>query len=215
FGTTAATANPYQKVQTGVYDNWRFRLWRTVMPTPGDANTYGACELFGGRIANSKVERGKISFSIQSFLDVVNQQVPPNVIELNNTLTNFAGATPVVSDSETVIAQFAAVAGSTVTSILANCTAPTASKIYGTNKFQRGYMVWNSGSTLAGYLSPIARKQHSAGHSQCIVYAPFPWAPTAGDTFYCSIQPPVNLQDAATGFEYFGFPYVPQPESAA
>ena len=219
FGTTLATANQYQKAQSGFYDNRKFRLWRTVMPTPGDANTYGACELFGGRVADAKVERGQLKFTINSFLDVINQKVPPNVIELNNTLANFAGNTPVVADGETQIPQFTVVSPSSNLNILADCSGPTPGKIYGDNKFRYGYMVFNAGSSLAGYWSPIASNGNfNAGggvhHSQFIVYAPFPWDPSPGDTFYASIQPPINLQDAAAGFPYFGFPYVPSPESA-
>jgi hypothetical protein len=218
FGTTTATANPYQKAQTGFYDNKKFRLWRTVMPTPGDANTYGACEVFGGRIAKSTVERGKITFEINSFLDVINQSVPPNVIDLNNTLANFAGNTPVVSDSETQLPQFTVVAPTSTNQVFARCTSPTLNKVYGSNKFAYGYMVFSAGSTLEGYFAPIASSGKTkigvTNYNGFALYAAFPWAPTVGDTFYCSIQPPINLQDAATGFEYFGFPYVPQPEGA-
>jgi hypothetical protein len=219
FGTTLATANAYQKGQTGFYDNRTFRMWRTIMPTPGDANTYGACQLFGGRIATTTVTRGNITFTVNSFLDVINQQVPPNVIELTNTLANFAGNTPVVSDNETIIAQFTVVDPSSTTDILAVCTAPNPGKIYGINKFQYGFLVFNQGSSLAGYWSPVSASQDyhtrfGVHYNEFFVYQGFPWAPEPGDSFYVSTQPPINLQDAAAGFAYFGFPYVPQPESA-
>lgn len=219
-GTSLATANKYQLAHSGFYDNKKFRLWRLLMPTPGDANTLGGCEWFGGRIAETKVERAKITFKVNSFLDVINQPTPPNVIELNNTAANFAGNTPVVSDGETQIPQFTVVAGSTSSKILADCTGPTLGKIYGTNKFQYGYIVFNRGSSLAGYWSPVAQSlDHNAGggihYNEFDVYGGFPWDPTPGDTFYASIKPPINLQDSAVGFAYFGFPFVPPPETAA
>lgn len=227
FGTTLATANPYQLAMSAFFDNRTFRLWRAVMPTPGDVNTYGACIMFGGRISNTQVQRGKISFTVNSFLDVVNQYVPPNLIELNNTAANFAGNTPVVADSETTVPQFtiAALTPTSVTGInnsfWATCTGPTPGKIYSLNKLRYGYMVFNPGSSLAGYFGTIGSngggKINGVGttYNHFITYQAFPWPPQIGDTFYVSTKPPINLQDAATGFEYFGFPYVPQPESAA
>ena len=225
LGTSLATANPYQKAQSGFYDNKKFRLWRTIMPTKGDCNTYGACEFFGGRVAESELTRSGIKFKVNSFLDVINQHVPPNVIDLNNIQANFAGNTPVVSDGETVVPQFtvatptAATGANALVDILGTTVSPTANKIYGANKFRYGYMVFNAGSSLAGYWSPIASNgDYQFGgvgthYNQFIVYAPFPWAPAPGDSFYCSIKPPINLQDAAAGFGYFGFPYVPAPET--
>jgi hypothetical protein len=219
FGSSTATANPYQKAQTGFYDNRKFRLWRTVMPDPGDANTLGACEVFGGRISSTTVRRGQIEFTVNSFLDVIDQPVPPNVIELNNTLANYAGSTPVVADSETLLPQFTVVAPTSTNKVFAACTSPTLNKIYGSNKFAHGFMVFNPGSSLEGYWSPISSNGDtlivSTHYNGFTLYAPFPWAPQVGDTFYCSIKPPINLQDAEAGFAYFGFPYVPQPEGAA
>jgi hypothetical protein len=226
FGTTIATANPYQRAISGFYDNKTFRMFRTVMPTKGDANTYGACVVFGGRIAETTVERLKITFSVNSFLDVNNNPVPPNVIEANNTLANFAGNTPVVADGESIVAQFTVATPPTLPNtsgaqiILANCTAPTPGKIYGFNKFRYGYIVFNPGSSLAGYFTAVAasgpyKAPGGLHYNQLSVLAPFPWPPQPGDSFYVSTRPPINLQDAATGFEYFGFPFVPQPETAA
>jgi hypothetical protein len=227
FGTTIATANPYQKAWTGFYDNKTFRLWRCLMNTPGDANTYGACDYFGGRVSKTKVQRGKITISVNSFLEVVNQQVPPNVIEMNNTLANFAGNVPVVSDGETQVAEFTIATvipipqGGTNNSFWATCTAPTPNKIYGTNKFQYGFMVFNPGTSLAGYFAVVALSgSNQIGgtgphYNQFITYQSFPWPPQIGDSFYVATKPPISLQDAVAGFEYFGFPYVPQPETSA
>lgn len=220
FGSSLATANPFQKAQSGFYDNKTFRLWRTVMPTPGDANTYGACELFGGRVASTKVERDKINFTINSFLDVVNQQVPPNVIELTSTLANYSGNAPVIADSETTLPQFTVVAPTNPSIVLARCTAPTPGKVYGLNKFRYGFIRFNPGSSLAGYWSPVAASQNfNAGggvhFNEFFCYAAFPWVPAIGDTFYASAQPPINLTDPASAyFFYTGFPYVPVPETA-
>lgn len=218
YGSSLAGANQYQKAQSGFYDQKKFRMWRTLMPAAGDANTYGACEMFGGRIQDTEVSRGKITFHVNSFLDVVNQPVPPNVIEWTNTNANYIGNLPVVSDSETTLPQFTVVSPSSAINILAQCTSPTLNKIYADNKFQFGFIAFNRGSTLDGYWSPVAistrLKVSGVTYNQFILYAPFPWAPTPGDTFYASIKAPVNASESTPGFLYDGFRWVPQPEGA-
>jgi hypothetical protein len=215
FTIDVASANPYQLAQLGFYDNKPVRMFRTVMPTPGDANTYGACVLFGGRIADATVERGKITFTVNSFLDVVNQKVPPNVIEVTNVLANYKGATPVLADGETAVPTFVVVAPSNVTNILGTCTGPTPNKVYGDDKFKAGYLVFTSGA-LAGFWSAVATSNNfqpipfGPHYNQFIVYGGFPWDPSPGDKFYVSTHFPIEQADGS----YIGFPYVPMPETA-
>jgi hypothetical protein len=102
FGNSVTTASPLQLAQAGYYDNMRVRVWTAYLPTrqasafvfPGDCNTYGASQLFGGRIADTQVGRNSIKWTVNSFLDVVNQQVPLNVIEATNIATAYSGNTP-------------------------------------------------------------------------------------------------------------------------
>lgn len=218
-GLTVATSNPYQRAKSGFYDNMKFRMWRCLMPTQGDANTFGACELFGGRIAEVVSERNRLTFNINSFADVFNQTIPPNVIEWTSTLAGYAGNTPVVADGETQLPQFIVVAPSSELVITATCTGPTPNKIYGNDKFFQGFIAFNQGSSLAGYYRSVASNKdfRSSGgfhFNQFQVYGAFPWAPAIGDTFYASTQPPINAQDGTVQFPYDGFRHVPQPESA-
>jgi hypothetical protein len=220
FGTSLATANHYQKAQSGFYASKKFRLWRTLMPTPGDANTFGACIMFGGRIQDTTIERGKITFGVNSFLDVVDQLLPPNVIEWTNTLASYMGNMPVFADAETTLPQFTVVAPTSNGVITAQCTAPTANKIYGANKFQRGFIAFNPSSSLAGYYATVAtnvdfRTAAGVHYNQFTVYQQFPWPPSVGDTFYASVQPSMNQQDAVAASPYDAFRWVPQPEGAA
>jgi hypothetical protein len=213
FTQDVATANPYQLAQLSFYDNKKFRMWRTIMPTPGDANTYGAYILFGGRVADSEVSRGKIKFTINSLLDVVNQMVPPNVIAVTNSLAGYKGATPVLADGETIVPKFTVVAPSNTTTILGACTAPTPNKIYGDNKFQHGFLVFSSGS-LQGFWSAVGTSNNfvqpiigggSVQYNRFIVYNQFPWDPAPGDTFYVSTAFPSNASP---------FQFVPAPQAA-
>jgi hypothetical protein len=220
FISGTSFANPYLQAQNGFFDSRIFRLWRTVMPSPGDAYSLGACQYFGGRIAEIETSRGKIKFTVNCFLDVVNQKVPPNTIELSNTLAQYAGNVPVLVEGETAIPTFTVQDPSSTTIIMGDCIGPTAHKIYGTNNLRKGFMVFLPGSTLAGYWSVIgANANFNAGggihYNQIQVYSPFPEAPVVGDTFYISTQFPVDLATAtAAGAAYFGFPYVPDPATA-
>lgn len=214
FTQSISTANPYQLAQIGYYDNWKVRVWTVYMPTPGDANTYGASELFGGRIADSTIERGDLKFKVNSFLDVVNENVPTNVIELLNTAAAYAGATPPAGFSH--VPQFNVIAGDSTTQVIGDQTYPVAHSILETNNVQHGYLVFNSGGTLDGVWSAIQQNVEvtigGTNYNQFILYAPLPWPPTPGvDTFYVSAASPINQADG----DYVGFPYVPAPEAAA
>jgi hypothetical protein len=215
-GVTVGTANALQLARTHYYDNWPIRIWKCFMPTPGDANTLGACEWFGGRIGNCTVGRSQIEFTTTSFLDVITQKLPANVIESTSTLAGYTGATIPAGDSS--VPTFSVFTGSTTTKIYADTLTPTANRIYGTNVFTAGYMVFlaGAGATLAGYWSAIGTNEqytdgHANNHNQFDIYTALPWAPTPGvDTFYVSKAAPINQADG----DFFGFPFVPQPTSA-
>lgn len=211
FTTDMATANPYQLARLHFYDAKPFKMFRTIGPARGDANTFGACVLFGGRVKNSSVERAKITFTIESSLNVINQLVPPNVIEVTNPLAAYKGATPVLEDGESIVARFTVASPSNVTVILGTCTAPTPGKRYGKDKFRFGYMVFTSGA-LKGQWSAIGSNvDFNAGrgvhYNQFSVYNPFPWDPQPGDQFYVSTAYPVDGAKSP-------FLHVPAPEAS-
>lgn len=219
FGTTGATANVYQKAQLGVFDNRQVLVWNCIMPRHGDANTLGATPWFGGYIANTEVSRLAIKFSVQSFLNVVNQKTPPNVIEASNILSQYSGNVPVLADLEKNIPTFTVVAPSNTNIILGDAIQPHAHKIYGPKSFTNGFMVFLKGSTLAGYWSPVAANtKFAAGggvlYNQFQVFGSFPFAPTPGDTFYVSTQLPTDFATASTLGLFRGFPFVPDPTTA-
>jgi|SRR5579859_3918249 len=192
-----ATANPYQLAQIGFFDNKLVRCWTVFMPTPGDANTYGACAMFGGRIGQTEVKRGNIKFTVNSFLDVVNEMVPTQVIELNNATAGYAGATPPPGVAS--VPQFDVIAGSTPSVIIGDETGPNAHHIYGENAMRGWFLVFNGGGSstlsrqLARIVSNIKVTFGSFHYNQITLYEPLPWAPTPGDdTFYVSASSPVN-----------------------
>ena len=209
------TANPAQLARQHFYDNWPVRIFRAFMPTPGDANTLGCADWFGGRVDTVDVERNKLTFNVSSFLNVVTQKLPSTVIEVTNTLAGTTAVTAPVGDPTIPI--FSSVTGSTTTEVYADCTSPTAGRIYSGNLFVGGYMVFVSGpgATLAGAWSAIGGNgRYTDGdgthHTNFVIYSPLPWPPTPGvDNFYVSMAPPINLGDE----DSYGFPYVPAPQS--
>jgi hypothetical protein len=192
-----ATANFYQLAQLGFFDNKKFRCWITVMPTPGDANTYGAAVMFGGRIGKCEIDRGQIKFTVNSFLDVVNMMVPTNIIELTDTRAAYAGATPPPGFS--LIPQFNAHAGSTESVIIADEISPNAHQIFSKGFLAGSFLVFNggAGATLQRQLARIANNVKvtilGVNYNQITLYDALPWAPAPGtDTFYISAPFPVN-----------------------
>lgn len=195
---SVATANPYQLAQIGYYDNMLFRCWMAIMPTPGDVNTIGAAAIFGGRIAKTQIQRGQIIFTVNSFLDVVDEMVPTNVIELTNTAAGYTGATAPPGHSK--IPQLNVEAGSTAGVILGVETSPNANYIFANGAMKGWFLVFNggAGTTLARQIGRIADNQSVPGgtgrYNQIILYQQLPWPPTAGvDTFYLSASAPINL----------------------
>jgi hypothetical protein len=214
FTSSILTTSPYALARLGTYDNRRFRLWRCFMPTPGDANTYGAMELFGGVIGNCEVTRGSIKFTVQDYLYVLDQKVPTGVIECTNPLASYIGGTPPAGMS--VIPVFEVVTGSVENIIYGDCiTSGFTGHIFTTDSLNNGYLVFAQDSTLAGLYSVVARNSEfidggSVHHNQFQIYSPMPWVPTPGDKFYVSAQSPIDSADPGS----YPFPYVPSPETA-
>lgn len=214
FSPSIASASPYQLAQLGFFDNKFARCWVTIMPTPGDADTYGAYILFGGRVGKCVTDRGKIIFTVNSFLDVVDEMVPTNVIEMTNTLAAYKGATPPPGVAS--IPQFNVIVGSTTSKIIADETSPTAHHIYADQSLAGAFLVFNGGlgSTLARVLGRISTNGSvvisGTTYNTFFLYDPLPWVPTPGvDSFYVSAPFPINSQDGS----YQGFKYVPAPQN--
>lgn len=209
-----ATANPYQLARLNQFANQRVRIWRVYMPTPGDANTLGAMEWFGGYIGQVTVGRDSIEFEVNSYMFVLDQKVPTQLIEVTNTLASYSGGQPPSGFS--VMPQFTTFTGSQPNLLYADQTSPTSGGIPGTHSLIGNYVVFNggTGATLQGAYSIIGDNYNYMDgngnhHTALQLYSPLDWAPTPGvDTFY--ITAPPAIASATEG----SFPYVPSPQTA-
>lgn len=214
FTDSVVDTSPLQLAQIGFYDNWPIRVWRVIMPKFGDADSIGAYVLFGGRVAQTVVDEQKIVFTINSFLDVVNQQIPANVIESTNVLASFAGAHPPTGFA--TVPQFTVFADGTQTVIDGDCTN-FAGHIFSDHVFQNGWLVFNSPTSgLRSIFATIADNTSFTDggghvHNRFTIFGELPWTPVGSDTFFVSAPFPVDQADES-GVGYFGFPYVPDPE---
>lgn len=193
--------SPYQQAVYGKFDGQKIRLWTVYMPRAGDADTFGASELFGGRVGECKVERGHIKFTINSFLDVINQMVPGSVIESSNTIAGFKGA---CGPGGTQPAPAFTVNGGTAKQIIGTGSA------FALDDFVDGFLYFTSGPLQGMWSAIIGNAATVAGNTTFTVAQPFPWPPVAGDTFVASAVFP----NSQSGAQYFGFPFVPAPEQA-
>jgi len=195
------STSPYQQALLGKFDGWSFRSWTVYMPKPGDCDSFGASELFGGRCGDCQTERGNIKFTINSDLDVVNQMVPGSVIESSNSIAGFKGA---CGPGGTQPAPAFVVNGATGKQITG--TGAT----FALDDFVDGFLLCTSGSLKGMWSAILGNAATVAGDTTFVVANPFPWPPANGDTFIASAVFP-NLQGAS---QYFGFPFVPAPEQA-
>jgi hypothetical protein len=145
---------------------------------------------------------------------VLSMKLPSNVIEVTNTLGGFIASTPPAGAD---IPVFTAFQGSTET-ILYGDQNGDPGHIFGNGTFNQGYLIFLdvAGATLAGaWLAVALSDSYMDGngntHNRFQCYGSLPWPPTPSvDQFYVSAASPVNLGDE----EYYGFPYVPNPENA-
>jgi hypothetical protein len=208
FIADIASTSQYRKVPLGRYDNWKFRSWTVYMPRPGDANTFGASELFGGWIGDTETAALSIKFKVSSFLNIVNQSVPGAVVEVTSTLATFAGATPPAGLTE--VPTFSVIGAATDRSFSGDCLTPTADQVFAENVFRGGYAVFTTGA-LARMFAPILQNAQvpTTTHNNFVIGGILPWPPEVGDQFYVSAKAPTDSTDPA----YNGFLYVPAPET--
>jgi hypothetical protein len=179
-----------QAFQAGLWDNGTVSLYRAVLPAINDCNTYGACQMFTGRIADQTMTRTGVQLKVNCPLELLDMQLPLNLIEPGNPAAQYAAGQP--PSGCTAAPVFTVQAGTVSTSmVLAECTTPNLSGassgyLFGDGIFDFGYIQFTSGS-CQGMIVTVRRSAGNPsgldGFNQFYLYGSLPWLPAAGDTF--------------------------------
>lgn len=206
-GDTLLTA--LQGFGFGLFDDGLVEVWRCLMPTEGDAQTLGACNMFTGRIGDIVPDRSQVQMTIVSRLETLNEQVPTNLIEPTNILSFYTTGQVLFSGPHT----FEVLTGSTPQILIADPTDGTDTT---SDSWDDGYIVMIDPSQLGGTYRGVRQQVYNGSHHIFYLYDPMPFAPLVGDLFNAFILVPTDQASAATQMsEFDGFPYVPSPINSA
>lgn len=208
------TLTALQAFMADVFDNGTIYVYRCVMPTPGDANTLGACLLFGGNVGDVEAGRSSIDVDVNSRTELLNAQIPPNVVEPTNILAQYSiGAFPTGFATPP---KFTVLSGNR--SVIYASPASGFDPTIGLYDF--GHLAFHPPSLLGGIFRSIRRFTQVSGVWTFYLYEPLPFAPSGADQFTPLLPVPRDLAGAAAlnegtpiGKVYAGFPYVPAPET--
>lgn len=171
-GSATINGQPFlEACQQGVFDNALLKKQRLFMPTFGDTRR-GPITIFVGRVADVDIGRSKATFSVNSFLELLELDFPRNLYQagcVNNLGDSACGV------NLAALAVACVVTTSTLEQINANLAVAPA------GQFNQGKVTFTSGA-----LSGISRtvKLATAGAPGTITLLfPLPSTPAPGDTF--------------------------------
>ena len=205
----APSITQLQAFERGLWDAGWINVYRAVMPVPGDCDTFGAMQIFGGRIAEiAQLSRVGVRLKVNSLLELLDLNVPTNLIEPTNVQCEYGIGQPPAGLSALPV--FSAVDGSSTSMLLGDCISPNAGQVFDSDIFNFGYIRFVSGTSLGQIFRTVRMSRPYNGHNSFYFYDPLPWLPTAGEQFIAYVPYARN----AAGAVYQGFPYVPPPETA-
>jgi len=211
-GTSQVQGTPFlSAVRQGIFDGatlvysgayWPLQAWGSpVTPT-------GIVDKFEGLVAEVDAGRSLATFTVNSFLDLLNQNMPRNLYQSGCVNTLYDPSCTVNPSSFSVSGT--AASGSTASVI--NATLSQAS----------GYFSLGKITFTSGVNSGISRSVglYTNGSPGVVSLSmPFPNAPTAGDTF--TILPGCDKAALTCGnkfsnlLNYRGFPFIPENSTAS
>lgn len=211
MGTALIEGFPFAvAVRYGLFDSADLQYSRAFM-AQGSSVVVGTVLMFGGRVAEVDFSNTVASFTCNSYLELLNQNLPRNLYQpgCNNTLF----------DASCTLSQASFSFSGTVTGsplpYLFGISGTAAGKAAG--YFNLGKVQFTSGA-LAGPWRGV--QSHVAGSPPVIaVYPPFFQAPAVGDAFIAVAGCDKQQTTCAAKFSNFqnfrGMPYVPPVETAA
>ncbi len=187
-------------VYSGAY--WPKGSWTSpVIPT-------GTIDKFEGLVAEVDVGRSLATFTVNSFLDLLNQNMPRNLFQ--------SGCVNTLFDASCTLSQSSFLTTGTASS------GSTASVIHATLSQASGYFNLGKITFTSGVNSGVSRSiglYTNGSPSVVSLSMPFPNAPTAGDTF--DIFPGCDKTQLTCGNKFNnlthfrGFPFIPEVSTAA
>jgi uncharacterized phage protein (TIGR02218 family) len=193
-------------VQQGVFDGAEMTLYRAFMPSYGNT-AEGTVLMFAGRVAEIDVGRSLATFTVNSHLELLNQNLPRNLYQAGCLNTLFDAACGLNAESFAIIG----VAGAT--SLAYNIKATLSQE---SGYFDLGKIVFTSG--LNNGLSRTVKTYVKGTPGSVHLIAPFPNAPSVGDSFklYPGCDKRQNTcSDKFNNLARFrGFPYIPENATA-
>ena len=194
---------PASFIAFGGFDNCKIQVDKALAPDWSNPVVNGVVNLFTGIVAESSVETGKISMTVNSPLRALNNQFPRNYFtpSCNHSLFDSGCALSKASYA------FSGTVSGTPTRTTFDSNATAADDYYAL-----GYIVWVTGAN-AGQISAVKAYANASGKFT-IIY-PLPSTPAAGDTFTAYPGCDKMYNTCNTKFSnlahFRGFPYVPTP----
>lgn len=191
----------------GIFDGASVLYQKAYMPTYGDTSV-GVYDMFKGRVGDVSVGRKSIGFTVNSYLELLNQNLPLNYYQAgcNNTLYDASCTLSAATFASNGIVGVGSAAG-TILAAMAPATA----------FFDLGKLTMTSG-TLNGMSIGVKTWVQGSPLGTFSLNRPFPQAPAVGDTFTAYAGCDKQQTTCAGKFNNFanfrGTPYVPVPESA-
>jgi uncharacterized phage protein (TIGR02218 family) len=191
----------------GAFDGAELTLERAFMAAYGDTSV-GTVVLFAGRVAEIDLGRGVATFSVNSHLELLNQNLPRHLWQPG--CVNSLGDACCGVNLPALAVGGTAATGSTAHLVNAVLAQPS---FY----FDQGKLTFTTGANAG--LSRSVKSWIEGAPGAIALLAPFPQAPVAGDAF--AITPGCDKTLGANGCAKFantarfrGFPYVPSPDTA-
>jgi uncharacterized phage protein (TIGR02218 family) len=156
----------------GVFDGATLKVSRLFMPTYGDTRR-GPIVLVVARVAEVDVGRSSVIFTVNTFLELLDQPFPRNLYQ-PGCVNNLGDTACGVNLGPLAVASIVT-AGSTNVLINGNFTASPS------GQFDQGKITFTSGA-LNGFSRTIKTATAGLPGSVSMLF-PFPSAPTIGDTF--------------------------------
>lgn len=198
----------FDAVRLGLFDGADFELDRGYSTAYGVVSTGNAPILFKGRVAEIEADRGIITFSINDYRELLNQQMPRWLFAASCQNALYDASCTLVSSNFQSTGTVGA--GSSFSFIVASTLAQAS------QYFDLGKIKFTSGNNN-GLVFPIS--SWASTTATLTLAAPTPFLPQASDQF--TIFPGCDLSTSTSGCGKFsnianfrGMPYIPDPGQA-